>query len=139
MKKDKLKKLSLCIGVVFFALLLFLTYFSSTIDTMLLPKVKTAEVIRGTLVEEEHANPNDDIFLVPISAVSGFGDSGVVYVLSKNYDGSGHIVKVVSVYILDSDEMYYEVTSSELYGGNQVVYRTSKSISDGDRVYLEEG
>lgn len=124
---------------MFFALLLFLTYFSGTIDTMLLPKVKTAEVIRGTLVEEEHSNPNDNRFLVPISAVTGFGNSGVVYVVSMNYDGTGHVVNEVNINILASDEMYYEVTSSELYGGNQVVYRTSKSISDGDRVYVEEG
>lgn len=139
MKKDKLKKLSLIAGIVFFAVLAFLTYFSGTIDTMLLPKVKTTEVIRGTLVEEENPNPNDDKFLVPISAVSGYGNSGVVYVLSKDYSGNGHIVNEVNIQILGSDEMYYEVTSSNLYGGNQVVYRTSKSIADGDRVYLEEG
>lgn len=139
MKNDKLKKWSLRIGVVFFALLLFLTYFSGTIDTMLLPKVKTAEVIRGTLVEQENPTPHDNRFLVPISSVTGFGDSGVVYVVSLNYDGTGHVVNTVNVQILDSDEMYYEVTASDLYGGNQVVYRTSKAISDGDRVYLEEG
>lgn len=137
MKKDKLKKISLRVGIAFFLLLLFLTYFSSTIDTMLLPKVKTTEVIRGTLVKEENPNPNDDKFLIPISAVSDFGGSGSVYILNYTYEG--YRVNEIGVKILRSDEMYYEVTSSELYGGNQVVYRTSKSIADGDRVYLEEG
>lgn len=136
MKNDKLKKICFRIGIAFFLALLFLTYFSSTIDTMLLPKVKTAEVIRGTLVEEENPNPNDDKFLVPISAVSGFGDSGTVYLLT-NYDG--YRVNEVSVQILNSDGMYYEVASAGLYGGNQIVYSASKSISDGDRVCLEEG
>ena len=136
MKKDKLKTISLRVGILFFILLVLLTYFSSTIDNMLLPKVKTTEVIRGTLVKEENPNPNDDKFLIPISAVSGFGGGGSVYILNKSYEG--YIVNAVEIQILGSNEMYYEVTSSELYGGNQVVYKASKSIADGDRVYPEE-
>ncbi|MBQ2687504.1 MAG: hypothetical protein IJF52_02605 [Clostridia bacterium] len=135
MKTDKLKIISLRVGLIFFIILIFLTYFSSTIDNMLLPKVKTTEVIRGTLVKEENPNPNDNKFLIPISAVSGFG--GSVFVLNRVNDD--YIVNEVNISILASDEMYYEVSSFELYGGNKIVYKTSKSISDGDRVYLEEG
>lgn len=44
MKKEKLKKYSIRFGVAFFIVLAFLTYFSSTIDNMLLPQVKVTQI-----------------------------------------------------------------------------------------------
>lgn len=136
MKKDKVKKISLVAFIVFLLGMLFLTYFSGTIDAMLIPNVKTTEVIRGVLTEEGFKYSQEDRFLVPIKAVSGFGSSGTVFVTSS-YGGS-YYVNEVSVQILGDDGMYYEVVSSGLNGGNHVVYSASKNISSGDRVFVVE-
>lgn len=85
MKKDKLKSVVLKFSIVFFIVIALLTYFSKTINNMLLPKVK-----------------------------------------------------VVSVDICNSDELYCEVTSDSLFGDSQVVYKTTKSIENGSSVYIEE-
>lgn len=136
MKKDKLKKYSIRFAIVFFLVIALLTYFSDTIDTMLLPKVKTTEVISGTLVET--TNPNDDKYLVPLSAISGFGEDASVFVVQQDNEKDDNKVHSESVYITNQDEMYCEVTADNLYAGMQIVYSTSKSISNGDRVYVEE-
>lgn len=136
MKKNKMKKASLILGVLFLLTLLFLTYFSGTIDAMLLPNVKTTEVIRGVLTEEGFEYSQQDRFLVPIKAVRGFGDFGTVFV--TNWVGSSYYVNEVSVQIIGDDGMYYEVVSSGLFGGNHVVYSASKSIENGDRVFVLE-
>ena len=44
MKKDKLKKYALRFGIAFLIALALLTYFSTTIDNILLPQVKVTEV-----------------------------------------------------------------------------------------------
>ncbi|MBQ8795090.1 MAG: hypothetical protein IJZ54_01575 [Clostridia bacterium] len=137
MKKDKIKKFSLIFGVVFFLLLLFLTYFSSTIDKMLIPNVKTTEVVRASLSEEGMMYSQEDRFLVPVKAVSDFGDNSTVYTV--NWVDGDYYVGVADIQIIDTDGMYYEVTSSGLYGGNQIIYSTSKSLQSGDRVYVVEG
>lgn len=134
MKAQKFKKIVLVVAVVFISAVILLAYFSDTIDNMLLPKVKSTEVIRGTL-SGELENPNEDRFLVPISAVSGFGYGSSVFKL--NYYDDEYYVEEVDITILDSDEMYFEVTASELYGGNQVIYDASKDIKHGDRVHRE--
>lgn len=136
MKKDKIKKYSIRFAIVFFIVLALLTYFSDTIDTMLLPKVKTTEVISGTLVET--TNPNDNKYLIPISAVSGFGEDASVFVVKPYNENGDYKVYSETIHITDQDEMYCEVTADNLYGGMQIVYSTSKSISNGDRIYVEE-
>lgn len=135
MKKEKLKKYSIRVGVVFFVIVMLLTYFSNTIDNMLLPKVKVASIIKGSILDRD-SNLNDNTFLIPISALSGFGDSACVYQLNNNE--KGYEVWCVNVDVLAQNEFYYEVVSSELHDGDQIVYSSSKSITDGDKVYLEE-
>ena len=52
-------------------------------------------------------------------------------------DGTS-FVEEMDVKITNIDDLYYEVISDRLYSGMEVVYSTSKSISYGDRVYVEE-
>lgn len=137
MKKDKIKKVSLILFVVFFLVLLFLTYFSSTIDAMLIPNVKTTEVMRASLSEEGMMYSQEDRFLIPVKAVNDFGDNATVYVV--NWIDGDYYVGVADVQIINTDGMYYEVVSSDLHGGNQIIYSTSKSLQSGDRVYVVEG
>lgn len=137
MKKDKIKKVSLILFIVFFLVLLFLTYFSSTIDAMLIPNVKTTEVMRASLSEEGMMYSQEDRFLIPVKAVNDFGDNAAVYVV--NWIDGDYYVGVADVQIINTDGMYYEVVSSDLHGGNQIIYSTSKSLQSGDRVYVVEG
>lgn len=134
MKKDKLKKYSIRFGVAFFIVLAFLTYFSGTIDNMLLPQVKVSDVAYGTINGEQS---RDDRYLIPLSAVIAMGDTGSVFV-TKTDENNKTTVSEATVNIKNSDDLYYEVTSDEMYGGMKVVYSTSKSISNGDRVYIVE-
>lgn len=134
MEKDKLKKYSIRFGVAFFIVLAFLTYFSSTIDNILLPQVKVTQISYGTIDGEQSI---DDRYLIPISAVTSMGDTGSVFVIRTD-ENNKTTVSEASVNIENSDDLYYEVTSNDLYGGTEVVYSTSKSISDGDRVYIAE-
>lgn len=134
MKKDKLKKYSLRFGVAFLITLAFLTYFSSTIDNILLPQVKVTQITYGTINGEQGS---DDRYLIPLSAVADMGDTGTVFV-TKTDENSKTTVSEVTVNIENSDDLYYEVTSDEIYGGMEVVYSTTKSIASGDRVYIDE-
>ena len=134
MKKDKLKKYSIRFGVTFLIALAFLTYFSTTIDNILLPQVKVTEVMRGTISVDESS---DDRFLLPISAVMDMGDTGSVFVATTD-ENNKTTVSEITVNIEKSDDLYYEVTSDNLYSGFTVVYSTSKSISNGDRVHIVE-
>lgn len=134
MKKEKLKKYSIRFGVAFFIVLAFLTYFSDTIDNMLLPQVKVSNVAYGTINGEQS---RDDRYLIPLSAVIAMGDTGSVFV-TKTDENNKTTVSEATVNIKNSDDLYYEVTSDEMYGGMKVVYSTSKSISNGDRVYIVE-
>lgn len=134
MKKDKLKKYSIRFGVAFFIVLAFLTYFSSTIDNMLLPQVKVSDVAYGTINGEQS---QDDRYLIPISAVIAMGDTGSVFV-TRTDESNKTTVNEATVNLKNSDDLYYEVTSDEMYSGMKVVYSTSKSISNGDRVYIVE-
>ena len=109
MKKDKLKSVVLKFSIVFFIVIALLTYFSKTINNMLLPKVK----------------------------VDGEGNTGIVFVINKTENGDA-TVEEVSVDICNSDELYCEVTSDSLFGDSQVVYKTTKSIENGSSVYIEE-
>lgn len=133
MKKDMLKKYSIRIGIIFLIALAFLTYFSSTIDNILLPQVKVTEVIYGTIDDEQ----SDDRYLIPLSAVDAMGDTGKVFV-AKTDENDKTIVSEATVNIKNSDDLYYEVTSDDIYGGTLVVYSTSKSISNGDKVHIAE-
>ncbi len=134
MKKEKLKKYSIRFGVAFFIVLAFLTYFSSTIDNMLLPQVKVTQISYGTI---DGNQSSDDRYLIPISAVIAMGDTGSVFV-TRTDENNKTTVGEATVNIKNSDDLYYEVTSDEMYGGMKVVYSTSKSISNGDRVYIVE-
>lgn len=134
MKKDKLKKYSMRFGIAFLIVLALLTYFSSTIYNVLLPQVKVAEVTYGTIDGEQS---NDDRYLIPISAVTDMGNTGSVFVANTD-ENNETTVSEISVNIENSDDLYYEVTSDNLYGGVAVVYSTSKSISSGDRVHIAE-
>lgn len=136
MKKDKVKKISLIAFIVFLSGMLFLTYFSGTIDAMLLPNVKTTEVIRVESNEEGNYYNQGNSFLVPVKAVSDFGGNATVYVV--NWLDGNYYANAVNVTVLDTDGMYYEVDSSALNGGIRVVYNTSKPLTSGDRVYVVE-
>ena len=133
-KKDKLKKYSIRFGVAFFIVLAFLTYFSSTIDNMLLPQVKVTQISYGTI---DGNQSSDDRYLIPISAVIAMGDTGSVFV-TRTDENNKTTVSEATVNIENSDDLYYEVTSDDIYGGIEVVYSTSKSISNGDRVHIAE-
>ena len=134
MKKEKLKKYSIRFGVAFFIVLSFLTYFSSTIDNMLLPQVKVTQISYGTI---DGNQSSDDRYLIPISAVIAMGDTGSVFV-TRTDENNKTTVSEATVNIENSDDLYYEVTSDDIYGGIEVVYSTSKSISNGDRVHIAE-
>lgn len=134
MKKEKLKKYSIRFGVAFFIVLAFLTYFSSTIDNMLLPQVKVTQISYGTI---DGNQSSDDRYLIPISAVIAMGDTGSVFV-TRTDENNKTTVSEVTVDIKNSDDLYYEVTSDNIYSGMEVVYSTSKSIANGDRVHIAE-
>ena len=134
MKKEKLKKYSIRFGVAFFIVLAFLTYFSSTIDNMLLPQVKVTQISYGTI---DGNQSSDDRYLIPISAVIAMGDTGSVFV-TRTDENNKTTVSEATVNIENSDDLYYEVTSDDIYGGIEVVYSTSKSISNGDSVHIAE-
>lgn len=134
MKKEKLKKYSIRFGVAFFIVLAFLTYFSSTIDNMLLPQVKVTQISYGTI---DGNQSSDDRYLIPISAVIAMGDTGSVFVTRTDENNKTNVSEA-TVNIENSDDLYYEVTSDDIYGGIEVVYSTSKSISNGDRVHIAE-
>ncbi len=135
MKLNKLKKYTIKFGIVFFIVIGFLTYFSKTIDNMLLPKVKVANIMTGSL--SENTDTMHTKYLLPVSSVETIGESGSVFVIFTD-DSGDTTVNSVSVNILDSDDLYYEVTSEDLFNDMQIVYNVSKSISDGDRVFVEE-
>ena len=134
MKKNKLKKYALRFGIAFLIALALLTYFSTTIDNILLPQVKVTEVTYGTIDGEQS---RDDRYLIPISAVIAMGDTGSVFVTRTDANNKT-TVNEATVNLKNSDDLYYEVTSDEMYSGMKVVYSTSKSISNGDRVYIVE-
>lgn len=133
---NKLKKYSVKFAVVFFAALIFLTYFSSTIDNMLLPRVKISDITAGTLSQEDGSTLVTK-YLIPLSSVVAEGDRGTVFVIDRD-SSDKPVVKEVNVDIVARDDLYYEVTSQEMYTEMKVVYKTSKSISSGDKVYIEE-
>ena len=134
MKKNKLKKYALRFGIAFLIALAFLTYFSTTIDNILLPQVKVTEVTYGTIDGEQS---RDDRYLLPLSAVDATGNTGTVFV-AKTDENNKTTVSEVTVDIKNSDDLYYEVTSDNIYSGMEVVYSTSKSIANGDRVHIAE-
>ena len=134
MKKNKLKKYALRFGIAFLIALARLTYFSTTIDNILLPQVKVTEVTYGTIDGEQS---RDDRYLLPLSAVDAMGNTGTVFV-AKTDENNKTTVSEVTVDIKNSDDLYYEVTSDNIYSGMEVVYSTSKSIANGDRVHIAE-
>lgn len=134
MKKDKIKKYTVRFGIAFLIALAILTYFSTTIDNILLPQVKVTEVIYGTIDGEQSS---DDRYLLPISSVTDMGDTGSVYVANTDENNKTTVSEII-VNIKKSDDLYYEVTSDDIYSGMGVVYSTSKSIASGDRVHIAE-
>ena len=133
MKQDKLKRIVVKFGIVFLIVMLFLTYFSKTIDNLLLPQVKISDVMTGSL--SEYPDTMHTHYLLPLSSVISADE---VYVINTLENGDV-TVSCVSVNICDSNDLYYEVTSDSLFSDMRVVYKVSKEISDGDRVYVEEG
>ncbi len=137
MKKDKLKSVVLKFSIVFFIVIALLTYFSKTINNMLLPKVKVVSVQTGVIDDTAGSNDMKTHYLLPVSSVDGAGNTGIVFVINKTENGDA-TVEEVSVDISNSDELYCEVTSDSLFGDSQVVYKTTKSIENGSSVYIEE-
>ena len=143
MKKDKLKSVVLKFSIVFFIVIALLTYFSKTINNMLLPKVKVVSVQTGVIDDTAGSNDMRRISglqrqsLKAVSSVDGAGNTGIVFVINKTENGDA-TVEEVSVDICNSDELYCEVTSDSLFGDSQVVYKTTKSIENGSSVYIEE-
>ena len=124
MKKDKIKKYTVRFGIAFLIALAILTYFSTTIDNILLPQVKVTEVIYGTIDGEQSS---DDRYLLPISSVTDMGDTGSVYVANTDENNKTTVSEII-VNIKKSDDLYYEVTSDDIYSG----------MASGDRVHIAE-
>ena len=99
-----------------------------------MPQVKVTEVTYGTIDGEQSV---DDRYLLPLSAVDATGNTGTVFV-AKTDENNKTTVSEVTVDIKNSDDLYYEVTSDSMYSGMEVVYSTSKSIANGDRVHIAE-
>lgn len=139
MNKDKTKKWAVRAGIIFLVIVALLTYFSDSIDTMLLPKVKVTEVIADTLTGEKDPNPNNSHYIVPMSAISELGNTGILYAVKKETDSKGYVY-CVYVTIEARDELYCQVTSGDtIFNGQQIIYSTSKEVAHGSRVYIEEG
>ncbi len=135
MSKKKFKTYIIKVAIGFIILLGILTYFSTTIDNMLLPQVKVTEVTAGML--DGSYESMETSYLLPLSSVVNNDENATAYIIS--YDkNEREIVHEISVEIKNEDSFYYEVRSKELFEGYQVIYETSKDISDGDRVYIEE-
>lgn len=134
-KVNRLKKYSLRFGIVFFIVLLFLTYFSATIENMLLPQVKTTDVMPGRIGEDDGNMTTK--YLLPISSVIPNGENGTVFVVQKDENGKT-VAKEVLVDIKNSDDFYYEVTSKSLFSDMKVIYETTKDLINGGRVNIEE-
>jgi hypothetical protein len=134
MKNEKLKRYYMKIGIIFLIVLAMLTYISTTIDNMLLPQVKITEVEVESL---EGLSSETTKYLIPVSSVIDSGDTATTFVVNTDENGKSTVEEVL-VEITGSDELYYEVTSDSIYSDTQVVYSTSKSISNGDRVYINE-
>lgn len=102
-EKDKLKKYSIRFGITFLIVIAFLTYFSGTIDNMLLPQVKVSDVAYGTINGEQS---QDDRYLIPISAVIAMGDTGSVFVTRTDENNKTTVneatvnLKTVTIYIM---------------------------------------
>ena len=129
-----MKKYIIRFGIIFFIVLALLTYFSRTIDNVLLPQVKITEVVYGTIDGDVFP---EDRFLVPISSVTSFGEEGTVFTADTLSDGNTYVTEM-QVNICRSDDFYYEVTSKELHSTMHVVWSVSKPIESGDRVYVGE-
>lgn len=131
----KLKKFTVTFGIIFLIVLGLLTYFSETIDHMLLPQVKTCEIIFGDL--EGNTN-NDNVFLIAKSAVIDNGGAASVFVADGYGEFETTTVTEYDVNILDSDEFYYQVENAQISSSMLAVYNTSKDIKSGDRVFITE-
>lgn len=136
MKNDKLKKFAVSLGIAFLIVIAVLTYFSDTIDNMLLPKVRVITIESGT-IDGENSDSTEQTYLLPISTVVATGEDGLVYFVSTDENDETRVLEY-TVKITDSDDLYYEVTGDGLYAGLKAVYSTSKNISHWDRVYVEE-
>lgn len=134
-KVNRLKKYSLRFGIVFFIVLLFLTYFSATIENMLLPQVKTTDVMPGRIGEDDGSMTTK--YLLPVSSVISNGENGTVFVVQRDEKGKT-VAKEVLVDIKNSDDFYYEVTSKDLFSDMEVIYKTTKDLINGGRINIEE-
>ncbi len=133
----KLKKITIIFGIIFFLILGLLTYFSNTIDHMLLPQVKVSQIIFGDL---QGFTSNDNVFLIPKSAVIQTGDTGTIFVADGYGEFETTTVSEYGVTIQGSNEFYFQVENNEISSSMQAIYSTSKEIKAGDRVFIvEEG
>lgn len=135
-RNNTIKKIAIRFGIVFFVLLALLTYFSNTIDHMLLPQVKVTEIQEGYINEDEKGDKSH--YLIPLSAVVDHGDFFTVFVI-KTDEKENSTVEEVQINVTNQNSFCYEAESEEIYYGTTVVYATSKDITSGDRVYIEEG
>ncbi|MBQ5398035.1 MAG: hypothetical protein IIU14_01210 [Ruminococcus sp.] len=136
--KTKLKTIIIRVAVLFFIALGLLTYFSGTIDRMLLPSVKVCQAVLSDLKGNTRVY---DKYLIPKSVVIAEGDRGTVYYAHDIKDNGEAKIGVMTINLNKSDEMFYEVSNEggdSFNTGLQLVYSTSKSIKDGDRVYVVE-
>lgn len=131
----KLRKALVIFGIVFFAVIGLLTYFSSTIKYMLLPRISVTYIDGGKLSE---SSPDESgVYLVPINAITDTGDTAVLFVFHSE-DGSIGYVEEVSANIRDKNDMYYEVKMDPIFSSYPVVYETSKDLSSGAQAVLED-
>ena len=136
MKSNRLKKFILHFGITFLLIIAVLTYFSDTIDNMLLPKVKVTAIETGS-IDGSTSDSTEQTYLLPISTVVSMGEDGYIFIVKEDEKGETRVSKF-TVKITDSDDMYYEVTGDSLYAGMKAVYSTSKDLFHWDRVYVEE-
>lgn len=136
--KTKLQKFLIKFAVIFFIALGLLTFFSGTIDKLLLPNVKVCEAVYSDL---EGNTRVFDKYLIPKSVAVTDGNTGTVYYAYDIQPNGEAKIGALDIVINDSDDMYYEVSNA---GGDmftsslQLVYSTSKTIKEGDRVYVVE-
>lgn len=128
----KYQKNIIIIGVVFLVIVGLLTYFSSTIDRMLLPQVKVSEPV---LSDIEGNTYFINKYLIPKTALT---EDGTVYVVYKDDFSDVGTVDEISVQVNAEDDIYYEIQSDHINISQSVIYAASKEFEVGGRVYIAE-
>jgi hypothetical protein len=137
---NKKRHLALKAGLVLLVVMVFFTFFSSTIHYFLTPKVTITPVRQGTVrIMPDEGQPDDEPemlmgILVPLSAVI---DGSYVYVVTQRDTFLGKQLYVHQVVVtVQGQNMAQAVISQGLRDGNHVVTSWDRPLSEGQRVVL---